>query len=194
MLRAILPPSNQKGDAALMFGLDAAAPSGLPSAELMHLMHSAAGSQWFRWKVIMWSWVRRLGPFDWDAFQVSLKEAEFREYRDNWEAKRSIGWAGQNPENSSPQWLFGVCVPARQAWLIGRSIVDHELFHAVQDLQSGGRLFRPAVPLRWSGDVLVEAEALVFGSPLIGVPFLGLLLVCLAGAGWMLWALIGVFL
>src|SRR5437870_1256856 len=110
MLRAILPPSNQKGDAALMFGLDAAAPSGPPSAERMHLMHSAAGSRWFRWKVIMWSWVRRLGSFDWDAFQVSLKEAEFREYRDNWEAKRSIGWAGQNPrEFKSAMALRGMC-------------------------------------------------------------------------------------
>jgi len=48
-----------------MFGLDAPAPSGPPSSELMH---RAAASRWFRFKVNAWSWIRGFRGFQWDAF------------------------------------------------------------------------------------------------------------------------------
>jgi hypothetical protein len=121
-----------------------------------------------------------------------LEKAAFREFRDKRQAKRSVGWAGQDPESSDRQWRFGVCVSARRTWLLGGSIIAHELFHGVQDVKSGGRLFCPPAPLRWWQEVLVEAEALFFGGPLIGVPFLALLLGCLAASVWMLWVLIEV--
>ena len=80
-----------------MFGLDAPAPSGPPSPELMRLVQRAAASRWFRLKVRTWLWVRRSRGFNWESFQVNLEKAEFREFRDKWQAKRSVGWAGQNP-------------------------------------------------------------------------------------------------
>ena len=63
-----------------MFGLDAPAPSGSHSSELMRLMQRAAASRWFRLKVHAWSWVRGSMGFNWPAFQIYLKEAEFREF------------------------------------------------------------------------------------------------------------------
>lgn len=171
-----------------MFGLDAPPPSGPPSPELMQWMLRAAASRWFCWKVNTWNALRYTGAFNWDAFQLQLGEARYREYKDKWQGKRSIGWAG--PDSSGPQWLFGVCRLVRRLWLIGRSILDHELFHAAQDLRWNGQLFRPPVRLRWWQEMFVEAEAMLFGSPLIGLPFLLLQLACVVTGVWMLWVVI----
>jgi hypothetical protein len=173
-----------------MFGLNAPPPSGPSSHELRQMMYDAADSSWFHRKVNLWSRLRRTGTFPWDAFLVCLRAAEFREFRDKRQAKRSVGWAGQNPANPEAQWLFGVCRSLRRARTVGRSILDHELFHAVQDVQSGGWLFRPLVPLCWWQDVLVEVEAHLFGGPLIGLPCLMLLAGLLAVGAWMLWELL----
>jgi hypothetical protein len=170
-----------------MFGLDAPPPSGPRSPDLMRLMGNAARSGWFRRKIHVWCWVRRMEAFDWDRFQVKFNEAEFREYRDKWQAKRSVAWAGQNPDNSEPQWRFGVCASVRRLWLIGRSAIDHELFHAAQDVQWNGELFRPPEPLPWPVEVLVEMEAHLFGGPLIGFPWLLVLVLCLLAGGLLVW-------
>jgi hypothetical protein len=119
-----------------------------------------------------------------------LNEAEFREFRDKRQALSSVGWAGQNPSNPGSQWLFGVCASLRRVPLIGRSIMDHELFHGVQEVQSGSRLFRPPRPLRWWQWAFIEVEAYVFGSPLIGLPILLLLVLSLAFFSLVAWVVL----
>jgi hypothetical protein len=153
-------------------------------------MLAAAQSAWFRCKVRAWCWLCWRGGFNFDTFTLSLDKAEFREFRDKREAKRSIGWSGQNPDCLAPQWLFGVCASVRRTWLLGRSIIDHELFHAAQDHQSEGELFRPSVRLRWWQEVGIELQAHLFGGPLIGVPWLLLLLLCLFVIVWMIWVVL----
>lgn len=164
-----------------MFGLNAPAPDGPPSDELAQLMTRVAASGCFRRKVRLWSWVRGASAFDWERFEVNLNRAEFREFRGTVEAKRSVGWADQNPDNPDPQWLFATCRSIRRVWLLGGSVLAHELFHAVQDVESEGQLFCPSENLRWWQGFFIEAEAMLFGSPLIGAPVLVVLLTCLAG-------------
>lgn len=123
-------------------------------------MMRSANSWWFRFKPNLWSRLTGRGAIDWADFMTRLSSAEFRTYSSAGEAARSVGWAGSRNDN----WLFGVA--GRRIPLLGRSIVQQELLHAVQDLQYG--LFSAGIGV--GGRIAAEASAMLFGSTMVGVP------------------------
>ena len=116
----------------------------------------------FRFRVNLWSRLMGRGAFDWDGFLRKLEEAEFRSFATPREASRSVGWSGLT--QADDKWLFGVA--GYRTPLLGKSVMRHELFHAVQDFKTG--LFtREASFVR---SLAAEYSAHLWGGPLIGVP------------------------
>jgi hypothetical protein len=153
---------------ALFFGMKAPPPTGPLSDALRQMMLATAQSPWFRFKANLWSWITGRGPINWTEFMRRLEAAEFREFATVRQAM-SGGWAGAT-RGEIPVWLFGVPRGLRNIPFVGRSAMQHELFHALQDLQYG--LF--AIPRTqigfWRG-FAIEGAAHLWGGPLAGTPF-----------------------
>jgi len=154
-----------------LFGFgEAPPPSGPESAELKHAMLEQAESRIFQFRVLLWKWIlwRR---FDREAFRQKLRErSTYRCFANSKEMWRSIGWVDRDP-NDPARWLFGVA--GFGIWLIGASIMRHELFHAIQDLATG--LFnKPRSGLMGTvRGFMAEISAHLCGGPLFATLALG---------------------
>ncbi len=153
-----------------IFGLNAPPPTGPISAALQDQMIAAAQSPWFRLKANVWAWLVGRGPINWTDFMSRLSAAEFREYATWQEALRSVGWAGRAGEGSE-QWLFGVSGLGRNVPILGRSMMQHELFHALQDLKYGAFALESNTSVgQW---LAIELAAHAFGGPFAGGTLIG---------------------
>jgi hypothetical protein len=149
---------------------EAPPPSGHPSEELKNAMIDQAESWLFRLRVKMWKAILKRN-FDHESFSQKLKnKSTYRCYANSKEMWRSIGWAGKDPSDPA-KWLFGVA--GFRIWLIGKSIMRHELFHAIQDLTTG--LFnKPCGGLKNKArNFVAELSAHFWGGPLVTTVVLG---------------------
>ncbi len=160
----------------LGIGREAPRPSGPEDYQLKKAMLREARAKTFRFRVNLWCWIRdlwsclwgqgrwswltELGRFDWDGFETRLEESEFRAFATFWE-NIAGGWAGLG---TNGKWLFGVA--ACRVAPLRRSVMRHELFHAVQDSRLG--IFQRRNGLIRS--FAIEYSAHLWGGPLIGLP------------------------
>lgn len=149
-----------------LFGRVAPAPSGAISDAFRNSFINAANSPWFRFKAGVWSWATGRGAINWEQFIQKLGSAEFREFATAGQAWQSMGWSG--PSTKVGQWLIGVPKWSQYVPGFGRSIVHHELFHAMQDFKYG--LFGVSeATIPFMRGVRIEMAAHTFGGTGIGV-------------------------
>src|ERR1700722_16642520 len=83
----------------VFIGPSAPHPSGDESKELRILMLRATKTRWFVFKLSAWSALPWRKTFRRHKFDKCLEKAVFHEFRTRWEALRSIGWSGHNPDS-----------------------------------------------------------------------------------------------
>ena len=149
-----------------LFGATAPAPSG-PVSDALRATFLRCADMWgFRMRAGVWSRLNGMGAIDWAAFGERLTFGQFREFKNFTQGARSLGWAGPNP-GSPGQWLFGVPGWLRSIPLVGRSSVQHELLHALQDFKYG--LFaQNEAKVGFLRGVWIESAAHIYGGPVIG--------------------------
>ena len=165
----------------LGIGNEAPPPTGPLRPDIKEIALGVARSRTFRIRVRLWGVITNREPMDWPDFECKLSESEFRQFASQWDAMRSIGWIKPiDDANPTGPWLFGIALHLIP--FFGRSIIAHELFHAAQYCRAG---ITSDIGLRRTS--MVEFSAHLWGSPLIGIPFV---YAPLAATVWMIYLLV----